>query len=475
MTLEVSADTLQKHAWRGWVWNGIEQFAQRGLAMVVSLVLARMLDPESFGLIASVSIFLTMAQQLIDGGIGSRIVQKKSIMEEDYLALFWCNAAMSILTCGALIIFSSQISIFYNNFRLQPVVMAMALVIFLMNAGRVQDCQLIREMRFRTISLITIGSVVTGSIIGLIIAFLGGGVWAILGQQLTISLVRAGSFWVLVPWKPTGLPPWSAVKDLYGFGLPIMVSQTIRGLSEQLVNVLTARHVGMTALGYYDRGRFIPGQVVLFSRSIFSRTNFSVLSKLQHDDVEFRKAFIDLMGVLATVCMLSMTGLAVCASDIVEIVLGAKWIPAVWFFQTSCIFSPLYLIFLTNQEVLKAKGAVSALSRLNFIYAGLQVIFVFSGLHWGGRGMVVGSIIGCLLTYMASTIIVSRIGRIAIFSQLTIFIRPLAWSLTTGAVLWSVRQIGLGLVYRFSICAILGAVAFVAANWKLVKSSQARG
>ena len=95
----LSVEMLHKSARRGWLWGAVEQFAQRGMAMLVSLVLARMLAPESFGLIASVSIFITTAQQLIDGGIGSRIVQKKEVLEEDYIAFFWCNAAVSLLSC----------------------------------------------------------------------------------------------------------------------------------------------------------------------------------------------------------------------------------------------------------------------------------------------------------------------------------------------------------------------------------------
>ena len=237
--------------------------------MLVSLVLARLLAPESFGLLASVAVFFTTALQLIDGGIGSRIVQKKEIREEDYIAFFWCNAAVSMLTCGLLMIFAGAIARFYDNPQLRSVVMAMAAVVFLMNAGRVQELRLVREIRFKIISLVTIGSVVAGSITGLILAFAGCGVWAILGQQLIIYLVRAAAFWRLIPWRPAGFPAWSAVKDLYAFGLPLMASQTIRGFSEQLINVMTARYVGIVPLGYYDRGRFIPDNVTISYSGFF--------------------------------------------------------------------------------------------------------------------------------------------------------------------------------------------------------------
>ncbi len=457
MTKEASSENLHRQARKGWVWGAVEQFAQRGLAMVVSLVLARMLAPESFGLIASVSIFLTAAQQLIDGGIGSRIVQKKEILEEDYIAFFWCNAGMSLLACGALVIFAGKIAAFYSNPQLHSVVTVMAVVVFLMNAGRVQELQLVRHLRFKTISLVTICSVVAGSIAGLAVAFSGGGVWAILGQQLVMSLVRAVVFWRLIPWRPAGFPFWASVKDLYAFGLPIVISQTIRGFSEQLINVLTARYIGIVSLGYYDRGRFIPGNATSFVQSIFFRTNLALLSRLQHDDAEFRKVYLKLMETIASACMIMMTGLAVCAPELVEVLLGAKWLPSIWFFRAGCVMSSIYLLFLINQDVLKAKGAISSLSRQNIIYAGLQVVGVCGGLFWGVCGMVTGGIAACFASCILLMMSVRRWSSIAVVDQICIFKVPVMWSLLTGGVLWGIKLAGPSVWWRFWLCGAAGA------------------
>lgn len=469
MSNEASSENLHRQARKGWIWGAVEQFAQRGLAMLVSLVLARMLAPESFGLIASVSIFLTTAQQLIDGGIGSRVVQKKEILEEDYIAFFWCNAGMSLLACGSLVIFAGQIAAFYSNPQLQAVVTVMAVVVFLMNAGRVQELQLVRHLRFKTISLVTIGSVVAGSIAGLAVAFSGGGVWAILGQQLVMSLVRAAAFWRLMPWRPTGLPAWASVKDLYAFGLPIVASQTIRGFSEQLLNVLMARYVGMASLGYCDRGRFIPGNAAGFVQSIFFRTNLTMLSKLQHNESEFRDAYLRLVGTVAAVCIVGMTGLAVCAPEIIEIVLGAKWLPSVWFFRAGCVMSSIYLFFLMNQDALKAKGAVPSLFRHNLSYAGLQALGVCGGLFWGARGMVTGGIAACLVSCLLLMISVKKRSCITVVDQLGSLKVPVLWSLLAGGVLWGIQRAGLPVGWRFGLCGAAGA-AIACLYWAMNRS-----
>lgn len=456
MRNKLTSEMLNKKARSGWLWGVVEQFLQRGLAMMVSVVLARMLSPESFGLIASVSVFLTTAQQLIDGGIGTRIMQKKEILEEDYIAFFWCNTVASLLTCGILVVVSSKIAEFYGNPQLRSVVMALAAGIFLMNAGRTQEFRLIRKLQFKIISLVTIGSVVVGSIAGLSMAYEGCGVWAILGQQLAMSLVRAIAFWLLVPWRPNALPDWHAVKDLYAFGMPIMLSQTIRGLSEQLINVLTARYVGIAQLGYFDRGRFIPNNVANFISSIFLRTNLPVLSKLQHDENEFRKAYLKLMGTIVSVCMVVMTGLVICAPEIIEIILGPKWTTSVWFFRASCIMSSIYLLFLINLDVLKSKGAIASFFRQNMLYSVLQTVCVVGGLYWGIRGMMVGGIVACFLSNSMLMLATDQVSHISIRDQLCVFLRPILWALLTAVVLLSVKQMDLILWVRFLLCGFTG-------------------
>ena len=471
MTKEASSKHLHQQARKGWLWNGIEQFATRGLSMMVSLILARMLAPESFGLIASVSIFLTTAQQLIDGGIGSRILQKKEIAEEDYTALFWCNAAVSLLTCGSLITFAGAIASFYGNPQLRSVVVVLAAVVFFMNSGRVQTCRLMRELRFKELSCIMMVSVVAGSIVGVGLAFAGCGVWAILGQQLVIWLGRAVALWLVVPWRPAGVPSWSSIKDLYAFGLPLLISQTIRGLSEQLTNVLTARYIGMASLGYYDRGRFIPGNVASFLQCMFFRNNLTILSKLQHDEEEFRSVYLKLIGTIIAVCMLLMTGLAVCAPEIIEIILGPKWAPSVWFFRAGCIMSSIYLLFLINLDILTAKSNIASLFKQNLIYTGLQIVGVGGGLFWGLRGMMTGSIAGCLISCLLLIRAVDRISHITVKDQLSVFIRPVLWSSLTAGLLWGVRHLGLSLWVNFILCGAVGAL-MMAILWLFAVNKQ---
>ncbi len=429
--------------------------------MVVSLIMARMLEPEAFGRLASISVFLTVAQHLIDGGIGSRIVQKKEILEEDYNAFFWCNAIMSLSSCGLLVAFSPIIARLCGDPTLQPIIMATAVTLVLMNAGRVQDARLIRTLQFKKFSFAVIISVLAGSSAGLILAFAGAGVWAILGQQLVLSLTRALALWKMEFWRPSGMPAWRAVKDLYSFGIPLTISEMIRGMSDQLINVLGARYVGIASLGFYDRGRFIPANATLFIQYVFFRTNLPLLSKLQHRDDEFRDVYLNFLHTVIPFCVLLLAGLAACAPEIIIVGLGAKWLPSVWYFRTGCVMSGLYLVFLINQEALRAKGAVREIFRQNVVCAILLAVFVSLGLIAGLIGMLAGMItsygLSCLLQMRA----LGTKSLITISSQLRVFVEPFFWAVVMALVMLWIR-LGVAVLWvRVVLCGMTGVITLI--------------
>lgn len=454
---EINSATLQKHARKGWLWGGIDQFAQRGLTTAVSLVLARLLDPAAFGMVASVGIFFCIAGQIIDGGIAQRVLQKQDIQEEDYCALFWCNGLISFLCSLVLILCAGLIARFFGNPQLKLIVMFLAVNIFLMNAGRVQETCLTRDLRFRAASVIRICSVVAGCVVGLIMAFSGCGVWSILGQQLAAAVVRAGILWTLVRWRPSVWPSWAAIKDLYGYGLPVLISQTFRTVAGQLINVLIAKRVSAAALGYYDRGRVIPQNLGYSLANIFGRTNFPVLAKLQHDEVAFRDTYLKFLGITSSTYFMLMTGLAVCAKDLVVILLGERWVPSVWFLQANCVAFSIYVIFTANSELLRSKGRTGIFFRYNMICAGLQIAGVIAGIPWGAKGMVAGDVLARALVCIPLMLAVGRISLVTLKCQLLALLRPFAGAVMIALMLSLIKLTGLQLWPRFIVSGMVGA------------------
>lgn len=459
MTSEIAATSLHGQARQGWVWGAAEQFIQRGLGMLVSLLLARLLAPEAFGLIASVTIFISIAQQIVDGGIAQRVLQKKEVGEREFTALFWCNAVISFLSCAALIFLSGLIARFLGKPEIQSIVVALSCVLFLMNTGRVPQVRLMRELRFRTLARINMASVIVGCVAGLFLAYRGFGVWALLGQQGAVAVSKLALLFRAAPWRPRAFSSWKDVIDLYRFGLPILFSQVCRAAADQMINLLIARNVSMATLGFYDRGRIIPQNIGYSVGIIFQRTNFPILSKLQNDDVAFRATVLQFMNVSFSIYFMLMAGMAVAAEDIILILLGERWLPSAWYLRLNCVAFAIYALFSANGEVLRAKGNVKKFFRLNILCAGLQVVGVLCGMPWGSYGMVLGDVTARGIACLPLIAGVARISHISVRDQLWVLARPALGALIVALTIWSVRtKLGLELIPRFFLSGVVGAV-----------------
>lgn len=434
-------DALFGHARRGWFWGVADQFAQRGLTMIVTIVLARLIEPAAFGLIASVSIFLGVAQQLIDGGISQRVLQKSEIGDREYAALFWANGAVSFICGAALISVSGVIAGFFGYPELRGIISALAISLMLFNAGRVQMTWLIRELRFRTVSLISIVAITTGCVVGVAMAIMGYGVWSLIGQQLVLSVMRAVLLWSVVPYRPRGLPRWIDIRDLYAFGLPVVSSQVVRLACAQLINVLMVTRISATMLGFFDRGKIIPQNLAYSLVNLFGRSNFPALARLQSDEPAFARLFLRFLSVSSATYFMLLMGLAVCAENVVRVLLGDQWLPSVWFMQASCVAFMIYIVFTANAELLRAKGRTRDYFRHNMTCAFCQVTGVLAGMSWGAQGMVVGDIIGRAVSCLLIIPAVGKISDVTPIAQLRTLFFPLIGGLVVAAPLWGIQQL----------------------------------
>lgn len=453
---EKSTFDLSKHARRGWFWNGFEQFAQRGLALLVSLVLARLLEPSAFGLIASVSVFLSIAQQLIDGGIARLIIHKKNLSNDDVHALFWSNLCISCLSTVALLLLTKPVATFLEEPILVFVIPALSVSVFLMNAGRVQAALLTRNLKFKTLSLFRTIAVAFGCAIGLSMALLGYGVWALIGQQFTNGLVYALLLWSKVKWQPKNLPKWSAIKELYSFGFRILMAESLRSFSGQLINVLIARNYSITDLGYYDRGRLIPQTLGVSCGLVFGKSNFAVMSRIHDQQVELARMYAGFLRASASTVFVIMTGLCVCAEDLILVILGEKWLPSLWYFQASTIMASIYIVWRCSCDLISAMGCAPDFLRYSLWGSVVQIICVAAGAFIDVKAMVIGEIIGQFIAVILLIILVRKVAGLSYFLQLSSIGNALIFALMLAIPLTFIQSTLHVLWLRILVCGSIG-------------------
>lgn len=390
----VGSGGMHKDARSGWGWSAVDQFGQRGLLLIVGMIQARLMAPAEFGLIASVSIFIVTAQCLIDCGLAQRILQKKEVEEKDYTALFWSNLCAAVLMSSILFLLSGKISEYLYQPELKQIIRVFSVVVLLMNSGRVQNATLARALNFKAISIINICANSIGCCTGVILAVLHFGVWALVFQQMVSTFARAIIYWIFFPWWPRGRLEWSTVKELYMFGTPLLGAHLIQSVSGQVGNLLIARKFNALALGFYDRGRVIPNSIGLSLGIIFGQVNFPILSKLQHDDAGYIKSYRHFLKMAVYFCFPLLGTLAMMADEVLVILMGEKWLPAIPYLQICCLVSSLYIVQMVNLDVLRSKGLSGYYFKFCSLSACIQIACIFAGLRWGIIAMMWGDAVG---------------------------------------------------------------------------------
>lgn len=413
-----------RKALSGWSWTGIELIGQRFLAMGIAIIQARLLAPSDFGLIASLSIFLAIAQLTVDGAIGQRVVQKTTVSDDDYLALYWCNLTMSLMMSGILFISSQFISHYLGEPRLYHVTQFMAVVMFVSQAGRVQTAMLFRAHRFKRYSGIGFISNLVGAGVGLTLALCRQGVWALLWQQMAAAISRTFLLWMSAAWRPKFRLNWRNVKDIYGFGLPVYASQLVVTAAARVGSVVIAKLYNAQWLGFYDRGQFVPHAFTATFTSIFARVNFPLLASIKNDKDRLARQFAAFLEVAAWVAWPALAAIAILAEPLVQVLLGAKWLPSAPFMRLACMGGAVAIPYACSITLLRSTGNVKQFFKYHVMKGSLQIAGIAMGAKWGIEGLIVGQFMGLLIGYLGLMFGMDRGGHIPIILQMRTFRRP---------------------------------------------------
>ena len=245
-----------------------------------------------------------------------------------------------------------------------------------------------------------------------------------------------------------------------------MVSQSIRSAVDQVMNVFTGKFIGMEQLGFLDRGFFIPQNICVFMQNVFFRTNYSILARSQNDPVAFQVTYVKLMRTIVSLLLVGMTVLIMMAPDVIEILLGTKWLPSVWLLRAGAILSSINLLYFINIDVLKAGGHVAQVFSQYLVLSIMELCAIVAGVAGGLPGMI-----GCVAAArVLAWIILAR--RVSATSGFTaghygrIFWRPLLYAAAAFIILWILRQIGLSLWVRF-VSGVALALVLLAVCWFL--------
>lgn len=402
--------TLRQKTKNGLIWSSIERFGTQGVQFIIGVILARLLSPEAFGIIAMPMVFIALAQVFIDSGFFTALVRKPELKDEDLSTAFIFNIFVGVICYLLLFFLSPLIAKFYHTPALDNILKVIALTVLINPMATVQQAILTRRIDFRSQTVVSLLSAITAGLIGIWMAYRGYGIWALVLQQTATSALRVLFLWLYVKWLPK--TSWSHESFLYlwKFGSKILLTGTLDALYNNIFPITIAKFYTANLLGNYTRAQQFADFPSTNITGILQRVTFPVLAKIQNDDKKLADNYRKFIKLSCFIIFPAMLGLASVSNASVKIVLGEQWEMCGFFLLLLCFAKMWYPVHVINLNVLHVKGRTDLSLRVELIKKIIGVIILCitipNGITWMCFGLIIQSLIGLYInTYYTGVLI----------------------------------------------------------------------
>lgn len=399
---------LKKKAISGSLWTVIETFSLQIVQFIVGIVLARLLGPDAFGLIAMTGIFLAISNVISDGGFEKALIQQKEITPLQINTVFYVNIVLGIVMAGTICLLSPYIARFFHEPLLAPVLSVLALAIPLDALGQTQRILLTKELQFKKISIAQICSSTLSGIVGITLAFNGFGVWALVFSSLTATFTMVCFFWIKSSWYPKLQFSYSSISKMVPFGLNVLASGILFFTLTQFNNFIVGKFYSKAELGLFNRGMKLPELITSSIQSVVLKISFPLFAKVQDNDSTLKRALRKTNQIYAFIAFPLLGFLFIDAKEVVLFLLTDKWLGCVIFLKLFCIaklFEPLISV---NRELLLAKGKANLLLRVFILTSLLEIIPILIFVNNGILYVAWISVICKVLQYLIYAWVISK-------------------------------------------------------------------
>ena len=324
---------------KNFIWRFAERCGAQGVSFIVSIVLARLLEPSVYGTIALVTVFTTILQVFVDSGLGTALIQKKDADDLDFSSVFYFNFTVCLILYLGMFISAPYIAKFYGDETLVPVIRVISLTLVISGVKNIQQAYVSRNMLFKRFFFSTIGGTIASAFVGIFMAYIGMGVWALVAQQLSNATIDTIILWVTVKWKPKRMFSWKRLKELLSYGWKLLVSALLETVYNNLRNLVIGKLYSSADLAYYNQGDKFPKLIVTNINTSIDSVLLPTMASSQDDSARVKNMTRRAIKTSTYIMAPLMIGLAFCSNTIVELVLTEKWLPCVPFLQIFCIFS----------------------------------------------------------------------------------------------------------------------------------------
>ena len=346
----------KKKVLSNFIWRFAERCGAQGVGFIVSLFLARLLDPSAYGLVAMVSVFTVILNVFVDSGMASALIQKKDADDLDFSSVFYFNMTMCIVLYTLLFFSAPLIAKFYNNSDLIPLVRVMGLTLIISGVKSVQQAYVSKTLQFKRFFFATLGGTILSAFVGIFLAYKGFGAWALVAQSLLNSAVDTLVLWLTVKWRPKLLFSFQRLKGLFSYGWKMLASSILDTIYNNLRPLIIGKVYTATDLAFYDKGKKFPNLVVSNVNTSIDSVLLPVMSEKQDSKLSVKAMARRAMKTSTYIMSPILMGLVACGKSVISIFLTDKWLPSYPFMAIICVTYMFYPVHTANLNAIKALG-----------------------------------------------------------------------------------------------------------------------
>lgn len=452
---------LKKKTVSSLLWRFLERCGAQGVTFLVTIVLARLLAPEVYGLMALVTVFTAVLQVFVDSGMGNALIQKKDADNLDFSSVFFFNLAMGIALYILLFFCAPLVATFYKNPELTLVIRVLGITLLIAGVKNVQQAYVSKKLQFKRFFFATLGGTIGAAVIGITLAYMGFGIWALVAQNLFNAMIDTVILWLTVRWRPKLLFSFNRLKGLLRYGGKLLVSSLLHTFYLNLRTLIIGKLYMPADLAYYEKGQSFPTLIVSNINASIDSVLLPTMSGVQ-DSRESVKAITRRAIVTSSYLMWPMmVGLAVVAKPLVVLLLTEKWLAAVPFLQITSFalgFEPLQT---ANLNAIKAMGRSDIYLKLEIVKKTISIAILLLSMRFGVMAIAISGFAYSVIATMFNAAPNRKLLGYSYFEQVKDILLPFALALLMGVAIYPIALIPMPTILMLLTQVVVGAILYV--------------
>lgn len=465
----MAGERLEHKVASGVAWSFSEKLLSMVVQMVVSIVVARMVAPADFGVMAIMTFFTSVSLAIVDSGFSQTLIRKSSPTDEEYRSVLTFNVVVAVLLYALLVAISPLVARLYDA----PIIADIAPVLFLVlpinSLCVVQTVMYTREFRFALLSKIVFAASLISGVVAVVMAIMGYGIWALVAQRLLMMGIKAIAFWMLRRWRTTARPTMRSLREMAPFSLRLLATDLIASIYNNVAQLFIGKMHTTSTLGYYSQAQKLKDLPVTSTVQAVQGVTFPALAQIKDDDEKFAEGYLRIVRMLGFVVFPVMLMFVAIAPDMFMLLLGEKWMPTVPYFEILALSGLLYPIAIVSYNILKTKSDGRVILRLEVVKRVIMTVILCCTIPQGVEAVAWGMTAMAVVEFMLNSSAAMRYVRTT-WGRLLGALTP---SFLLAAVMFGVLYIGnphllgMHIVLRLAIDILAGAAIYIALAWLL--------